>query len=130
KDPQGGADTTTRWAYDASGLVQTTTQPDGRFLAMEYDPAGRLTAIRNNPDQRIDYPLDAAGNRLREDSRDADGSVRRSISSAYDAWNQMTAQTDGVGNRTQYRYDGRGRQVAVIDALGNETRSEYDADGN
>jgi YD repeat-containing protein len=49
---------------------------------------------------------------------------------AYNANNQITRQTDALGNVTNIHYDKLGRQIAVRDAIGNVNEQVYDQAGH
>ncbi len=56
-------DSLTSYEYDAVGQLIKTTLPNGVVVNYEYDDARRLNAISNSAGERIEYTLDAAGNR-------------------------------------------------------------------
>ncbi|PPU66926.1 type IV secretion protein Rhs, partial [Xanthomonas pisi] len=66
-------DRITRIDYWPTGLVKQVTQPDGAFTAFAYDAAHRLTDITDNAGNTVHYTLDNAGNRVKEDTKDAAG---------------------------------------------------------
>ena len=44
----GGTSRALSYLYDSGGRRSRLTFPDGQYLTYEYDPAGRLTGIREN----------------------------------------------------------------------------------
>jgi YD repeat-containing protein len=88
---------TTGFQYDGVGSLTRLTQPDGSYIAYTYDGARRLTEVADNLGNRIAYTLDAAGNRTREEIRDPQGALARTLTRAYDALGRMQTLT-GVGN--------------------------------
>jgi YD repeat-containing protein len=74
----GGLATT--YAYDPVGNLIQVTQPDGSYIRNTYDAAHRLIAIEDNQGNRIDYTLDAMGNRLSEAVKDDSGVLKRTHS--------------------------------------------------
>lgn len=88
---------TTGYTYDPVGQLIGVSLPDGSSLTYTYDGARRLIAIADNLGNRIDYTLDAAGNRLREDIRDAQGVLVKTLSRTYDALGRLQTLT-GVEN--------------------------------
>jgi RHS repeat-associated protein len=132
-DPRGRiisrtlAGLTTSFDYDAAGNLIRVTLPDGSFLDYTYDPAHRLTAIADNLGNRIEYTLDAAGNRTREDVRDPSGTLRRTQSRVYNALSRLVQHIGGAGQTSAFAYDANGNQTQVTDPLGNPTTRAFDA---
>lgn len=65
--------------------LQKIREPDGSSITYIYDAAQRLTDIEDNAGNSIHYDLDNAGNRLREDTADTNGSLRLTLSRFYNA---------------------------------------------
>jgi len=57
------------------GNVTRITRPDGSFLAYSYDAAHRPVRVSDALDERIDYTLDAMGNRTLEQISTAGGAA-------------------------------------------------------
>jgi YD repeat-containing protein len=76
---------TTTYEYWPTGLLKRTTQSDGSAVNYEYDAAHRLKAVIDTRGNRIDYTLDADGNRTQEIAKDPQGSLKRTMSRAFDA---------------------------------------------
>ncbi|UAY74973.1 MULTISPECIES: RHS repeat-associated core domain-containing protein [Pseudoxanthomonas] len=112
--------------YWPTGLVKQVTQTDGALTAYTYDAAHRLTDIADNAGNTIHYTLDNAGNRLKEDTKDANGTLKRTLSRVYNQLGQLATQADAVGNPTDYGYDANGNTTSATDALSRFTQSEYD----
>lgn len=87
-----GARTTTR-TYWPNGLLRQVTQPDGSYVTYEYDPAQRMKAVSDNLDNRIEYELDAAGNRQVERVKDPIGALRRQVDRVFDALDRVEKTT-------------------------------------
>ncbi len=119
-------DVITRIAYWPTGLVKQVTQPDGAFTAYSYDAAHRLTQITDNAGNRVTYTLDNAGNRIKEDTKDAAGSLKRTLSRVFNQLGQLQTQADANANPTDFSYDANGNNQAVTDALGRVTQNNYD----
>ncbi|UXY15518.1 hypothetical protein N8I74_00440 [Chitiniphilus purpureus] len=66
---------TTTFDYLPTGLLSKVTLPDGSGLSYRYDPAHRLIGVDHSDGSRIDYTLDNAGNRKREDRYDPAGTL-------------------------------------------------------
>jgi RHS repeat-associated protein len=67
---------------------------------------------------------------------DADGNVTggtpadHTWSTAYDALDRVTSETDPLGHATAYTYDGAGHRLTIADKNSNVTSYTYDAAGN
>lgn len=140
--PEGWLATTTRDAngtpsvttltYDAVGNIIQTTDADGMTLKYTFDDASRLTDITDGQGNRVHYTLDAAGNRTKEETFDASGTVRRSLSRTFNSLSQLLTVTDAL-NRTVLSfdttdgYDTEGHPVHSADARGVQRKQGYDA---
>jgi YD repeat-containing protein len=99
--PAGGATAAvpaqlTKYDYDAVGQMIKATQPDGSFLTYTYDPAHRLTDITDSLGNTMHYTLDNMGNRVKEETKDAGGALKRNIARVYDALNRLQNVTGSV----------------------------------
>jgi RHS repeat-associated protein len=112
--------------YWPTGLVKQVTQPDGAFTAFTYDAAHRLTDIADNAGNTLHYTLDNAGNRVKEDTKDASGTLKRTLSRVYNQLGQLATQATASGDPTDFGYDANGNTTAVTDALGHKTQNDYD----
>lgn len=143
----GGA--TTTFDYDAAGLLDKATLPDGSFLQYTYDAAHRLTDIEDNAGNRIHYTLDAQGNRTQEEVLDPAGVLKRKQSQvfnvlgrlhqvknaedevvtefAYDDQGNRTSQTDAGAFQTIFTPDALNRTRQMTDAASGVTSFGYDA---
>ncbi|WP_253276152.1 RHS repeat-associated core domain-containing protein [Xanthomonas campestris] len=119
-------DRITRIDYWPTGLVKQVTQPDGAFTAFTYDAAHRLTDIADNAGDTVHYTLDNAGNRINEDTKDASGTLKRTLSRVYNQLGQLKTQATAGSNPTDFEYDANGNATKVTDALATATQSEYD----
>ncbi|MDA8449214.1 hypothetical protein M4R23_07295 [Acidovorax sp. GBBC 3332] len=112
--------------YWPTGLVKQVTQPDGAFTRFTYDAAHRLTDIADSAGNTIHYTLDNAGNRSKEDTKDASGTLKRTLSRVYNQLGQLATQATAQGDPTDFGYDGNGNTKTVTDALGHVTQNDYD----
>jgi len=76
---------TASYEYWPTGLLKKTTQPDGAIVTYEYDDAYRLTAVADGQGNRIEYTLDQSGNRIAEQAKDPQGTLKRTMSRVFDA---------------------------------------------
>jgi YD repeat-containing protein len=95
--PQG-APVGERWSYeyDLAGQLKKATNPDGSYTAYTYDAAHRLTAVADNLGNQVVYTLDNMGNRIKEESKDPAGVLKRNIARTYDALNRLMTVTGSV----------------------------------
>nr|WP_258079515.1 RHS repeat-associated core domain-containing protein [Xanthomonas arboricola] len=119
-------DRVTRIDYWPTGLVKQVTQPDGAFTAFTYDAAHRLTDIADNAGNTVHYTLDNAGNRVKEDTKDATGTLKRTLSRVYNQLGQLKTHATAASDPTDFEYDANGNATKVTDALATATQSEYD----
>ncbi|MDS0765277.1 RHS repeat-associated core domain-containing protein, partial [Xanthomonas citri] len=119
-------DRITRIDYWPTGLVRQVTQPDGAFTAFTYDAAHRLTDITDKAGNTVHYTLDNAGNRIKEDTTDASGALKRTLSRVYNQLGQLKTQATAASDPTDFAYDANGNATKVTDALATATQSEYD----
>ncbi|MEE9326713.1 MAG: RHS repeat-associated core domain-containing protein [Cocleimonas sp.] len=136
---------TTTLDYDAVGQLIKHTRPGGGFTAYTYDDAHRLTDITDSLGNTIHYTLDAAGNLLKEETKDGSGTLTRVSEQEYDQLSRVLLHISGVNHHTQrYQYDENNNLIAQTDArqtstdrntakttdpltLDNTQRSSYDA---
>ena len=83
----------TGYEYFPTGLLKKTTQPDNSFVTYEYDDARRLVAVADSLGNRIEYTLDASGNRTQELAKDPQGALQRAMSRVYDALSRAQQTT-------------------------------------
>ncbi len=119
-------DLITRIEYWPTSLVKQVTDPDGVFTTYTYDTAHRLTSISDSVGNKIHYTLDSAGNRIQEDTKDAGGALRHTLSRVYNQLNQLQTAKDADNHATSLTYDGNGNSDTIIDALSRVTDSDYD----
>ncbi|UYB52373.1 DUF6531 domain-containing protein [Xanthomonas sp. AM6] len=112
--------------YWPTGLVKQVTQPDGTFTYFTYDAAQRLTDITDNAGNTLHYTTDLAGNRVKEDTKDASGTLKRTLSRVYNQLGQLATQATAGGDPTDFGYDANGNTETVTDALGHVTQNDYD----
>jgi RHS repeat-associated protein len=122
-------DRITRMSYWPTGEIRRITQPDGTWTEYSYDSAHRLTGVADHIGNTITYSLDAGGERTGEETRDHAGSLRRSLSRAYNTLGQLQSQTDAYERTTTFTYDNNGNLDRTTDALQRATDNGYDALG-
>ncbi|HZF30367.1 MAG TPA: RHS repeat-associated core domain-containing protein [Gammaproteobacteria bacterium] len=134
-NPAGGEDTW-NYDYDAVGLLQSVTSPEGKVTTYEsYDSLGRLVSYLNALNERTTYVYDARddvtsvtalatpqypagvvttyqyddfGRHVRETSAD-----RGVLTHAYDEADNLGSTVDARGLTTDYVYDGLNRLTTI-----------------
>ena len=122
-------DRITRVEYWPAGMVKKITQADGVFASFAYDAAQRLIEVRDasaNEGGRVLYTLDPAGNRTREDTRNENGGLTRTMSRVFDTLGQLQVLKDSAQNATNFSYDAEGNPDQTTDALGRVTDQNHD----
>jgi YD repeat-containing protein len=121
---------TTTFEYDGVGNISKTTLPNGSFLLNTYDAAQRLIAVEDNLGNRIDYTLDAFGNRTKEDVKDPLLVLTRTLSRTYSSLNRLIDTLGGANQSTTFNYDANGNQIDITvdpSGLNQLTSQAYDA---
>lgn len=90
-----GVSETTTYGYDGVGQLLTVTTPDST-ITYTHDDAHRLTDIADSLGNTIHYTLDATGNRIGEQVKDANGNLARQITRVYDALSRLQQITGGA----------------------------------
>ncbi|MBT2117486.1 DUF2778 domain-containing protein [Dyella sp. LX-66] len=126
-------DAVTQYGYSNAGNVTTVTDPDNDTITYGYDPAHRLTMIRNGNGEYVSFTLDAAGNRIKEQVANANnGVVTRSLTRSYNTLGQLTGVQDALNRSVMSAtytdsYDANGNLVHAADGLNVQLKRDYDA---
>lgn len=89
----GSAVRTTSYEYWPTGKLKKVTQPDGSYVSYSYDAAQWLIAVSDSAGNRIDYTLDAMGNRIGEAVKDPNQTLAHSVQRSFDALNRVQQLT-------------------------------------
>ncbi len=119
-------DQITRIEYWPTGLVKKVTQPDGAFTSYTYDGAQRLTGIADSEGNSITYTLNAASERTKEETKDDQGALMRTLSRTYNTLGQLQTATDAYNRNTGFTYDSNSNLDTTTDALTHVTDNNYD----
>jgi RHS repeat-associated protein len=114
------------FTYAPNGLLTSARLPNGLQVDYSYDTAQRLIAAADNRGNRVDYTLDAAGNRIREEVKDASGSIALVAARVINSLNKVAAIQDSVGQTTALAYDANGELASTTDPLNQTTRQSLD----
>ncbi len=150
--PDGVGARQTEYRYDTAGNVTQVITSDGVTLTYVYDAALDLRSVTDNLGNKVEYTYDRKGNRATEKTYDPDGTLVRSMETAYDARNRVasinaggaiaTQVHDAIGNLAQetdpnnqgkanpavtsHGYDALNRLLQTIDRLAGVTTYDYD----
>jgi len=102
-------------------------QPDGVRLSYEYDNARRLTAVSNGQGERIEYTLDAMGNRTAENIKATGGAIVKSMTHTYDELGRLLRNIGAASQTTAFAYDKNDNVTSITDPLNSVTAQAYDA---
>ena len=125
KSSQG--DAVTEFTYDDAGQLIEIELPDSSTLAYEYDDAHRLTAVENNLGERIEYTLDAAGNRTTEVIKNASSTIVKTQSRVFDELSRLREDLGANSQSFEYDYDLGGNLTDLEDTLTRQTDQSFDA---
>jgi RHS repeat-associated protein len=148
----------TRWTYDSTHDVLTTTTPDGETTTIKresdgnpetisrptpggtqttsykYDTHGELTSVENPLKETWKYEYDAAGDRTSEvDPENNERTWKYNEDSQEESTVSPRGHATGAKESsftTAIERDLQGRPIKITDPLGHETKYAYDADGN
>lgn len=113
--------------YDATGNITRIEQADGSALHYGWDDANRLIALYDAQNNRIDWSLDAAGNRVSETIKDPSGALKKSQSRTFDELSRLRTILMNHGGQTQFEYDKNSNLVSETDADSRQTTYQIDA---
>lgn len=114
------------FTYAATGQLVNSTLPNGFQVSYSYDAAQRLIAATDNRGNSVQYTLDAAGNRLREEVKDVTGTIALVTGRIINSLNKVAAIQGSVGQTTALAYDANGEPIAQTDPLNQTTRQSLD----
>jgi len=108
----------TTLTYRPSGQVATATLPYGYVMTYSYDAAHRLIGWNDNRGASGTYALDAMGNRLSEEVRNAQGQLAWKLARSINSLNRVAStQIGSSAAPTTYSYDANGDLSSVTQTL-------------
>ena len=122
-----GVDLVTQYTYYADGELQQMVAPTGSVITFEYNGANHLTAMANDLGERIEYTLDAAGNRTSEVIKSASGVIVYRLQTAYDELSRVMEVIGNHGQQDSIDYDANDNPVVLSNARSAQTQQQYDA---
>ena len=122
----GAAIEATTYTYHSTGQLATAVLPSGYSSAYTYDAAQRLVAAVDNRGNRIDYTLDAMGNRLREEVKDPGGNIALLTRRVVNQLNRVSSLQSANNQTTNIGFDLNGDAISQTDPLNQTTRQTLD----
>lgn len=122
-----GPGQTTTLTYHLTGTIATVSLPGGLVTGYTYDTAQRLTGWSNNRGESGTYTLDAAGNRLTEQTLDTSGSIAWTTARTINKLNRVATQTQGTNQNESFSYDASGDRIAQSNGLNQSTSWSLDS---
>jgi RHS repeat-associated protein len=118
----------TQYFYDLRGNLTTVILPEGNQIDSTYDLANRLTEVTDSLGNLIRYEYDVEGNRTREETKDPQGTLKKSLDFTYDAYNRLKriVNPDTGSTYTEYTYDALGNRTNVKDPKDYNAGYTYD----
>ena len=116
----------TQYFYDARGNLSYIILPEANRIDFTYNLANKLTEIKDSLDNKIQYQYDVEGNRIREEIKDPQGTLKKYLDFTYDAYNNLKRIINPDTTYTEYTYDGRKNPTASKDPKNNSTLYTYD----
>ncbi|XCN73322.1 MAG: RHS repeat-associated core domain-containing protein [Candidatus Electrothrix aestuarii] len=143
--PANDVNKTTRYSYDARGLLIEIINANAAATGFAYDGVGNLIEEVNPLGKTWTYTYDGMGNRISR--RDGKGALTEyafypddllqsiaysdgtAVSYTYNADNRRVLMQDRLG-QTSWTYDPLARVTGTVDPLGSVLAATYDAAGN
>ncbi len=114
-----------------SGLTTSYTYDANGDLATETDPAVADAVTGATHTAKTTTTYDADGDVLTQVTADlTGGDASRTVTKAYNGYDQLITQTDAAGAVTHYTYDPYGNLATETDPDGNVTQYGYDYEGH
>ncbi len=115
--------------YDPAGNVTATRDELGRATTFTFDAAERLVSLTDPAGNRTAYQLDPAGNPAATteiEQTPVGGPVTVVTTATFDAADRLASATDPLGNTDRRLYDARDNLRFAIDAENFATETRYD----
>nr|WP_255429311.1 RHS repeat-associated core domain-containing protein [Ramlibacter albus] len=117
----------TSYSYTPAGLLASVTLPTGYSVNYAYNAAQQLVGAADNRGASVVIGVDAAGNPVRHEVRDAGGNIAAATYRAFNSLGQLTAVQGAAGHATRFEHDANGELAAVVDPLNQRTQHALDA---
>jgi RHS repeat-associated protein len=116
----------TQYFYGIRGNLSYIILPEANRIDFDYNLANKLTEIRDNLGNKIQYQYDIEGNRIREETKDPQGTLKRYLDFTYDPYSRLKRIVNPDSTYTEYTYDGKGNPTAIKDPRTYTTTYTYD----
>ena len=116
----------TQYFYDSRGNLSYINLPETSRIDYTYNLANKLIEIRDNLGNKIQYQYDVEGNRIREETKDPNGTLKKYLDFTYDPYSRFKRIINPDGMYTEYTYDGKGNRTGTQDPRRNITDYSYD----
>jgi len=116
----------TQYFYDARGNLSYIILPELNEIHYAYDPANKMTEIRDGLGNKIVYGYDREGNRNREERKDPTGQLKKYLDFVYDSFGRLWKTVNPDSTFTEFSYDGRQNAISVKDPRENTTSRAFD----
>jgi RHS repeat-associated protein len=118
----------TQYFYDIRGNLSyiILPVPVGNRIDFTYNLANKLTEIKDSLNNKIQYQYDVEGNRIREETKDPHGTLKKYLDFTYDAYNNLKKIINPDTTYIEYTYDGRKNPTVSKDPRNNSTLYTYD----
>lgn len=116
----------TQYFYDIRGNLSYIILPEANRIDFTYNLANKLTEIKDSLNNKIQYQYDVEGNRIREETKDPQGILKKYLDFTYDAYNNLKKIINPDTNYTEYSYDGRRNRTSAKDPKNYTTTFTYD----
>jgi RHS repeat-associated protein len=117
----------TQYFYDIRGNLSYIILPEGNRIDFTYNLANKLTEIKDSLNNKIQYQYDVEGNRIREETKDPQGTLKKYLDFTYDAYSNLKRIINPDTTYTEYTYNGRKKPTSVKDPKNKTTTYTYDA---
>ncbi|MBV6825364.1 RHS repeat-associated core domain-containing protein [Pseudomonas sp. PD9R] len=117
----------TRFEYNAVGDITKIVRGDDSWLSYVWDDARRLILITNNRGEKIEFDIDAMGNRTAIRFRDSDGTLTKQSRNVYDELGRLIDLVGAAGQRSHTKYDLNNNPVSFTNPLNHSQTGTYDS---
>ena len=115
-----------RFSYNAQGQIEQRTRPNGASDSYSYDRIGRLASFTDALGYVTRYHYEDERTEQPQTIEDAKGGIKQL---AWNSTRQLTSYTDCSGSVTRYRYDRWGQIIETTGEEGARSKTDHDERG-